>query len=233
MVWYINSLESIGSATNVFSVVDIINVLVISTVLCYIAAKTYQLTHEGLSYSSDFVQTILVFGVLVSTIMLIIGSNIARAFTLVGALSIIRFRNPVKETRDVGYIFFMMTIGMAVGTRFYVLAVIMTLFVCFLFVLMRKTKFASKKHYKDEILKVVFPKTLVFEDLFDKLLEKYLDHHDLLSIETTDNDQYNEAVVLVRFKKGKEADRTKLINELKKTKHVKSAYLIGTEHLTY
>jgi drug/metabolite transporter (DMT)-like permease len=49
----------------------------------------------------------------VAVIMLIIGSNIARAFTLVGALSIIRFRNAVKETRDVGFIFFAMAIGMA------------------------------------------------------------------------------------------------------------------------
>ena len=49
--------------------------------------------------------------------MLIIGSNIARAFALVGALSIIRFRNAMKETRDVGFIFLIMAIGMAVGTE--------------------------------------------------------------------------------------------------------------------
>jgi len=46
-------------------------------------------------------------------IMLIIGSNIARAFSLVGALSVIRFRNAVKETRDIGFMFLAMAIGMA------------------------------------------------------------------------------------------------------------------------
>ena len=44
-------------------------------------------------------------GMIVALVMLIVGSNIARAFALVGALSIIRFRNAVKETRDVGFIF--------------------------------------------------------------------------------------------------------------------------------
>jgi uncharacterized membrane protein YhiD involved in acid resistance len=58
----------------------------------------------------------------VALVMLIVGSNIARAFSLVGALSIIRFRNAVKESRDVGFIFLTMAIGMAVGTRFYLLA---------------------------------------------------------------------------------------------------------------
>ena len=65
-------------------------------------------------------------GMIVSLIMLVVGSNIARAFALVGALSIIRFRNAIKETRDVGFIFFAMAIGMAIGTRFYSLAVVAT-----------------------------------------------------------------------------------------------------------
>ena len=65
-------------------------------------------------------------GTVVSLIMLIIGSNVARAFALVGALSIIRFRNAMKETRDVGFIFLVMAMGMAVGTRFYLLAIFAT-----------------------------------------------------------------------------------------------------------
>ena len=97
----------VGSPSNVFTTMDILAVLVLSTILCFIVALTYKYTHEGISYSPSFVQIIIVFGVLVSAILLIIGSNIARAFTLVGALSIIRFRNAIKDTRDVGFIFFM------------------------------------------------------------------------------------------------------------------------------
>jgi len=64
--------------------------------------------------------------------MLIIGSNIARAFALVGALSIIRFRNPVKDSRDVAFIFMSMAVGMAAGTKFYLFAAIFTLVIAFI-----------------------------------------------------------------------------------------------------
>lgn len=53
--------------------------------------------------------------------MCIVGSNVARAFTMAGALSIIRFRNNIKDTRDIGFIFFALAIGMAMGTQFYAL----------------------------------------------------------------------------------------------------------------
>ena len=54
--------------------------------------------------------------------MVIIGSEIARAFALVGAMSIIRFRNPVKDPRDVAFLFVTIAIGMACGVGFYMYA---------------------------------------------------------------------------------------------------------------
>ena len=83
-----------------------------------------KITHRGTSYTQSFVFTLVLNGMVVALVMLIVGLNIARAFSLVGALSIIRFRNAVKETHDVGFIFFTMAIGMAVGTQFYTLAIV-------------------------------------------------------------------------------------------------------------
>ena len=83
----------------------------------------YRATHRNISYSQSYVQTLVILGMLISLIMLVVGSNIARAFALVGALSVVRFRNAIKETRDVGFIFLVMGVGMACGTRFYLLAV--------------------------------------------------------------------------------------------------------------
>ena len=58
--------------------------------------------------------------------MVIIGSEIARAFALVGAMSIIRFRNPVKDPRDVAFLFVTIAIGMACGVGFYMYATVFT-----------------------------------------------------------------------------------------------------------
>jgi uncharacterized membrane protein YhiD involved in acid resistance len=234
MVWFIDNIELLGTPTNVFTTIDILTVLVISTVLCFIAALTYKYTHDGISYSPSFVQTTVIFGVIVSMIMMIIGSNIARAFTLVGALSIIRFRNAIKETRDVGFIFFMMTIGMAVGTRFFSLAFIMTLFVSLLVIGMNIFGFGSQKK-NDEILKVIVPHELDYEQKFQHLFKKYLAHFQLLNIETLrDNGtDLTEITYVVRFKKSASSLKTSFIHDLKRVNLNNRVSLFGTEHLVY
>ncbi|OUC07886.1 membrane protein, partial [Litorilinea aerophila] len=117
-------LQQLHDATEVFTVQDVVITVVLSFLLSLVIAWVYRETHRGATYVQSFVHTLILMSMVVGIVMLIIGSNIARAFTLVGALSIVRFRNAIKETRDVGFIFFAMAIGMACGTRFYLLAII-------------------------------------------------------------------------------------------------------------
>ena len=111
---------------------DLIIALSSSTVLTILLAKLYMMTHGGYSYSKSFLQTIVLVGVTVALIMVIIGSDIARAFALVGAMSIVRFRTPVKDARDLVFVFAAIAIGMACGTQFHVFAAIFTVFVAVL-----------------------------------------------------------------------------------------------------
>src|SRR5215813_8326825 len=107
---------------------EVVMALVVSFGLCLVFAYTYKQTHQGLSYSSSFVHALIMMGVTVAVIMMIIGSNIARAFSLVGALSIIRFRSAIKDPRDVAFLFMVMACGMAVGTGFFQIAIIFAAF---------------------------------------------------------------------------------------------------------
>jgi hypothetical protein len=125
----IREMMQSGAAGGGFQLWEAMLALSLAFFLCLIIAYFYRVTHQGLSYSVAFVHTMVIMGVTVSIIMLIIGSNIARAFALVGALSIIRFRNAVKDSRDVAFIFITMAIGMATGTGFYLAAVVFTLFI--------------------------------------------------------------------------------------------------------
>ncbi|MEK6921521.1 MAG: DUF4956 domain-containing protein, partial [Nanoarchaeota archaeon] len=219
--------------TNVFTIVDIFTILVLSTFLCFIAALTYKYTHEGISYSPSFVHTTIMFGVLVSAIMLIIGSNIARAFALVGTLSIIRFRNAIKDTRDVGFIFFMMTIGMAVGTRFFSLAVILTFFVCLLIIALKWFNFASKKNDEEQLLKIVTPAGMDYEKEFEKIFSTYLTKWNAINIEDIEGIEKNEITYMVRFKKTAGEKKSAFIHDLKKLNKDNRVSLFGTEHLVY
>ena len=100
--------------------------LLLAFVLGQVLAWVYYFTHSGLSYSRTFVQSLVMVTVVVAMIMAVIGNNIVRAFGLMGALSIIRFRNVVKDTRDMVFIFCTLVVGMAAGTQYYSLAIMGT-----------------------------------------------------------------------------------------------------------
>ncbi|MFC4064526.1 DUF4956 domain-containing protein, partial [Actinoplanes subglobosus] len=139
-----------------FSVGDIAIALSLSFLLSAFIAWVYRFTHRNVSYSQSYVQTLVILGMLIALIMLVVGSNIARAFALVGALSVVRFRNAIKETRDVGFIFLVMGVGMAAGTRFYTLAIVAAVAISLIILVMyRFNWFAS--NVQRQVVKVQVP----------------------------------------------------------------------------
>ncbi|HLC92876.1 MAG TPA: DUF4956 domain-containing protein [archaeon] len=227
MAWFDDPISALGATENVFGISDIFLILLLTTALCLVIARTYRLTHSSTSYSKSFVQIIVVFGVVVSMVMLIIGTNIARAFTLLGALSIIRFRNAVKDSRDVGFIFLMMVVGMAVGTRFYILAVIMTAFVCLLIIAMHWMNFGGSTK-KEELLKVMLPSKTSIEGTLSKVFASYLSNYQFLSTESTGKKGFNWSVFLVTLK-----DKAKTGEFVDKIKEAtgNEVYLTETDYL--
>ena len=196
----IKELERSGDVSANLTFFDVAAALVLSYLLSLVVGWVYRYTHKGISYSQSYVHTLVIMGTVVSLIMLIIGSNIARAFALVGALSIIRFRNAMKETRDVGFIFMVMAIGMAVGTRFFLLAVFATLTLsAFMIALSKLNMFA--KEVTERILRIRFPVDRDYETVFEAPFRKYLDEHRVISLETVRAGVLQEVVFSVSLKK--------------------------------
>ena len=172
-----------GGQDGVFTPFDFALVMLLSFACGLIIGKVYKATHRGISYSQSNVQTYVLMCVVVSLIMLIIGSNIARAFTLVGALSIVRFRNAVKESRDIGFVFWAMAVGMCAGTRFYGEAIFATITISvFVFIMHYFNMFA--RSVRERILLVEVPADMDHEQTFRELFEKTFQEHFLISMET-------------------------------------------------
>ena len=220
-------LSSLRDSTDVFSIADVVLVTVLSFLLSLIIARVYQLTYKGVSYTQSYVHTLIMMSMIVAIIMLVIGSNIARAFSLVGALSIIRFRNAVKDTRDVGYIFFTMAIGMACGTRFYLLAVIATLIISFiLWGLFTLNLFA--KDIREQILKIRLPGDMRYDRLFDSVFARYLNRFSLIAVETVQAGTLTELIYGVELKK--QTDAQAFLNELRQLNDNNKVALITGYH---
>lgn len=186
--------------------------LVLSFVLCLVLAYFYRQSHRGLSYSVSFVHAMILLGVTVSVIMLIIGSNIARAFTLVGALSIIRFRNPIKDSRDVAFLFIAMAIGMAVGTGFYLTAVAFTLLISFMAYALTRFEIGTTQR-REVLLKLHVPVSFDYHTALRDVFYRSLREHALLSVESIQGGAQNELVYSVELKAG--ADEGTFLNELR------------------
>lgn len=197
-------LKGPQNVSSAFSLWELLASLALSSILCCGVGFLYRATHRGVSYSQSFVVTVVLVGVIVSVIMLIIGSNIARAFTLVGALSIIRFRNAVKETRDVGFIFLSMAIGMACGIRFYGAAIVFTIFmICLVGLLHSLSVFASGA--QDRVLRIHLADDKTPEEAFGPVFEEFLSKSSLLSMETARQGVFLELVYSVVLRPGAEA----------------------------
>lgn len=186
--------------TGTFTVLDVTLAVGLSFVLSAVIAAIYRATHRGVSYSQSFAQTLVLLGMVVSVVMLVVGSNLARAFTLGGALSIVRFRNAVKETRDVGFIFFVMVAGMAAGTRFYSLAAIATLVIGGVVFFMTRFDW-FRLDLTSQIVKVQLPVDADPAAAFDGVFARMTSRSDLISAESISGGALAELVYSVQLKR--------------------------------
>jgi len=190
----------ITDLTSEFSVMEVVLVLTLSFALSAFIGWVYQITHRGASYTQSFVFTLVLNGMVVALVMMIVGSSIARAFSLVGALSIIRFRNAVKESRDVGFIFFTMAVGMAVGTKFFLLAVIGAVVISLIIVLMTRFDWFARE-MNSQILRIQVPGGASFDGLFNRLFVKYTSSSELIAVDSIQNGALSELTYSVGMKR--------------------------------
>lgn len=98
----------------------------ISFLLACVLYISYRISHGGSVYSRRFNVTLVMLTLITTLVMNVIGNNIALSLGMVGALSIVRFRTAVKDSRDTAYIFWAIAIGICCGVSDYLIAVMGT-----------------------------------------------------------------------------------------------------------
>ncbi|MEM7473697.1 MAG: DUF4956 domain-containing protein [Planctomycetota bacterium] len=187
-----------GGQGDQISLVETLVAMGLSAFCSMMIAYCYRGTHKGTGYSQNYTQSLVLLSLVTTLIMIVIGSNIARAFSLVGALSIIRFRNAVKETRDVAFIFFAMAIAMACGTRFYSLAMTATVMNCLAMFAMFATNFAKSNIISERLIRVQFPPNLEPEKAVEGTFPQLFQSWNIVSMESVRQGLYKEVVYSVQ-----------------------------------
>jgi uncharacterized membrane protein YhiD involved in acid resistance len=155
--------------------------MVISLVLNLIIATIYRKTYKGTRYSQDYVQTLIIIGVVTTILIMVVSGNGAVAFGMFAAFSVIRFRRTLGQSRDLAFVFFAMAIGMVVGAGLYSMAVIITAIVGTAIYLLTKTDaFAPRR--ASHMMTLRMTSDMDFEELLRPVFEEFTDRSQLVSV---------------------------------------------------
>jgi uncharacterized membrane protein YhiD involved in acid resistance len=174
--------------------------LLLAAVLALYVRFLYRKCSASPSDSDSISRSFPLLALVTTAVIAVVKSSLALSLGLVGALSIVRFRNAVKETRDVGFVFFVMIIGMAAGTRFYVLAAVAATTICLVILIMVKFNLFALNNVS-QILKIQVANDANVEGMFDDVFLQYTKESDLISIDTVRSGTLTELIYSVVVKR--------------------------------
>ncbi len=151
-----------------------------SFVLGLILAAIYRWTHQGFSYSKSYIHTIVLSSVAVSIMVMAIGSNMARGLGILGAMAFIRFRTPIRDPRDIIFLFAALALGISAGAQVYDIAIIGTLFFGGAAFFLAYSPFASRREFEG-LLRFILPSDSSLDAEIDQILRNYTKAADLLA----------------------------------------------------
>jgi len=196
------------------SIFDIAGNLFVALVCGIIISLVYRFVYKGPSYSVTFVNSLVLLAMITSVVILVIGNNLARAFGLVGAMSIIRFRTAVRDTQDIIFIFFSLTVGMAAGVGLTWVAVIATLVISSIIILLVTLDFGAPKK-RQHLLQVSYAGSEDATSELRKLLKKFCRKYKLVNIKNQGFSEQLEAFYHITFRSAKKNEQfVRALNEL-------------------
>lgn len=149
-------------------------------------AWVYMYTHTGLSYSRNFVSSLIIIPITVALVMMVLDNNLVTAFSLLAVFAIVRFRNILRDTLDTVYILSLIVIGMACGTQKFTTAIIGLLVASSALMFIWFTNFGSRQRY-DLILNLSWAQPISRLDQLQNFLKRHTLKTKLASQRSGDN----------------------------------------------
>jgi type III secretory pathway component EscS len=177
----------------------------VAAILGLMISLTYLATHRK-DRSENLPITLLVMPAIIGTVIMLIGNNIAGAFSLAGIFSVIKFRSVAGNAKEIVYILFCVAAGLAAGVGEYGIGCLVTLILCGLMFATYLTKFGAVGAYNSE-LKVLMPEDEDIEEALTPILTKYAENYRLNKIKTKDLGSVFEVVYLVKLKRDSESKK--------------------------
>ncbi len=137
-------------------------------------------------FSKSFLLTLAILPMLVAVVIMMVNGNIGAGVAVAGAFSLVRFRSNPGTAREIASLFGAMAAGLIAGMGYLAIAVLFTLIVCLVMVVYERFDFGSRKtDNRFKVLTVTIPESLNYSEVFDDVFVRYVKHHDLVHVKTT------------------------------------------------
>lgn len=208
------------------SLVSSIYTALLSFVLSALIAITYEKTFRGLSYSRNYVQSLMLGAIVAGTIVQAIGDNLARGLGMLGALTIIRFRVNFRDPRDIIFMFAAIGAGISCGVFGHGIAVVGTLAFCLAAILLYFSPFGEHRYY-DGMLRFNLEAGSDARGGFEDILKVHCKTFALITLRETSQGARLEYAYHVKLKSSKTKDG--LVDAVRKLATVKDVNLMLQE----
>jgi len=203
--------------------------LLIALILGITIAITYRKTHKAFAFSYSMVVAIILISTTVSMVLMVIDNSLSRAFGLVGALAIIRFRTPVKDIRDIVFLFLAVANGIACGAGAFTIAAAGVLGGNIIGLTLYSFRFGGSQRTSNLLVKLMVDQELIEKegDMFENLLEKYCDSFSLIELQAGGS-VAQEIIYSIRL--SEDGHVQPLVTELNSLSGVNSVVVLSSIH---
>ncbi len=201
-----------GSTSLNIEPVDALLCIGVALILGLIISLIYIYTNRKKRFSTSFAITLVILPALVSIIILLVGSDIARAFSIAGVFTLVRFRSLPGDSKDISHVLFAMAVGLASGMGYLVFAAIITVIVGIVYFGLMMSNYGVLRNV-EKTLRIMIPENLNYQGAFDDLFQEFTDKIYLDKVRTTNMGSMYELTYQIIFKKN--ADEKKFIDELR------------------
>lgn len=150
-------------------------------------------------YGKNFIVGLVLLPAIVAVVILLIGSNVARAFSMAGAFALVRFRSAPGNAKDIAVVFFTMAAGLACGLGYITFAILFVVIIALVMVALSLSGFGGKNSGCRQ-LKVTIPENLNYTNAFDDVFDKYVTSRELRRVKTTNMGTLFELTYNVKMK---------------------------------
>lgn len=182
------------------SVSNLLIILIISTLLGMALSGIFLFTHRKEVYDKSFPATLLLLPLVIAIIIALVSDNLARAFSLAGVFTLVRFRTAIADSRDITYILASVAIGLSTALGYIHYALIITTFISLVFVCMNLLSGYQVAEPQAK-LKILVPENMQYTHAFDDIFEKNLKNYKLQKVKTTDFGTMFELTYFIKMNK--------------------------------